>query len=227
MDERLLQLIGLAQPRIGYVASAPDPNRFDFENRRAHYADLGADLALCVDSDTVNASTVDALFDCDAIHLSGGNTFSFSRWLQKSGLLARLRAHARRGGVLVGVSAGAILMTEHIGTASLCGDVASHPVDEHESLGLLQFGFWPHHVAGAAHRLPTAIGATFRGPICACPDGAGLVVDGSDVEVFGPVSVMGGEPPGASAVDQIKSLLAGDADARQSQAHGADKAARR
>ena len=46
---------------------------------------------------------------CDAIHLTGGNTFQFSYWLRERGLDAELKRYAKAGGVLIGVSAGAIL----------------------------------------------------------------------------------------------------------------------
>lgn len=187
MDERLLRLMAVARPRIGYVASAPDPQRVYFDRARAYYAELGAELALYIDSETEFPATVmDALAECDAIHLSGGNTFAFSHWLKTCGLLAPLRRYARGKGVLIGVSAGAILMTSCVETAALCGDVAELPLSEHESLGLVQFGFWPHYTPGAG---PGEAGGVAPRVLYACPDGAGVVIDGPSVQTYGAVAV--------------------------------------
>lgn len=196
LDERLLRLIGVRHPTIGYVASSPEPHRIDFERRRAYYAQRGADLALYVDSETDDAGARAALLQSDAIHLSGGNTFDFSHWLEQRGWLEPLRRYATEGGVLVGVSAGAILMTHRIGTALFCGDVAERAVATYASLNLLPFGFWPHYVRGDEHgeALASMLYAA-PGAVYACPDGAGIVVDGGHIELHGPVRLLGERSP--------------------------------
>lgn len=52
------------------------------------------------------------------VYLSGGNTFHYPLHLRRSGLIHALRDFADRGGVLAGLSAGAILATPHIGLAA-------------------------------------------------------------------------------------------------------------
>ncbi len=121
MDERLLRLIGVRRPRIGYVSSAPDPSRAYFDQKRAYYHRLGAELTMYTDSESADLEgDVEILCRCDAIHLTGGNTFTFLRWLRVRRALPLLRAYALGDrGVLIGASAGAILMTPSIQTAVL------------------------------------------------------------------------------------------------------------
>ncbi len=185
-----MKLIGVKNPRIGYIASSPDPDRIYFDSKRSYYQKLDAELSPYVDSES-SQITVNAIFECDAIHLSGGNTFDFSRWLHQAGLFKPLSLYAQERGVLVGVSAGAILMTSSVGTAYLCGDIAEGDVGRYMAMGLVQFGFWPHYAPinsqGVAQGYENAPRVLY-----ACPDGAGVIVDGASVETFGPLTVLDG-----------------------------------
>ncbi len=190
IDERLLTLIGVSRPRIGYVSSAPDPERLDFERKRAYYAHLGADLCVFLDaSDNDLEGTLPPLFACDALHLSGGNTFSFLRWLRSRAVLPLLRRYATHGHVLIGASAGAILMTPSVGTASLCGDARDPALADDTGLDLVGFHFWPHYSEDAETQPSVASCLSAFETLCACPDGSGLIVDGTSIEPIGPVRV--------------------------------------
>lgn len=187
IDERLLHLIGRPRPRIGYVAATVDNARIYFDVQRERYRCMGADLMVYVDADTVHDGESEAaLLACDAIHLSGGNTFEFLHWLKRSSLMQRLPRYVADGGVLIGVSAGAILMTPSAACAGLCGDQRTGRVTD-DALGLVDFHFWPHYEAGSSlsperQRLVTTLPRLFL-----CPDGSGLVVEGNQVECFGAV----------------------------------------
>lgn len=185
LDERLLRLVGVRRPRIGYVSSIPDPYRSYFENKRQYYRRLGADLTVYVDSESVALDKdLKNLVGCDAIHLSGGNTFAFLHWLKAREVLPMLRAYAIEDrGVLVGVSAGAILMTPSIETALLCGDVRLTDVADDEGLGLVDFHFWPHYQPGVELDFPLERCGVLYG----CEDGTGIIVDGTSIELHGAV----------------------------------------
>ena len=58
------------------------------------------------------------LLKSDLIFLGGGNTFYFLKHLKSTGLIDELKTFAANGGVLCGLSAGAIIMTPHVHTAS-------------------------------------------------------------------------------------------------------------
>lgn len=172
--------------RIGYVASGPDPEHTFFQAGRAYYARLGLDLCLYHDLDlTRDAMDIARLFACDAIHLSGGHTGDFLMRLKRSALLAPLRDWARGGGVLIGVSAGAILMAPTIATDALF--LGERPEDvEGEALDLMPLEFFPHLDDDAAY-LPALLRYSrhTRRPILACNDGDGAVVHEGRVACFG------------------------------------------
>jgi dipeptidase E len=193
VDARLLQLIGKPKPRIGYVASSPDPERYFFDRKRTYYKALDADLSVYLDATTLEFNnTLSDLMACDAIHLSGGDTYAFLRWIKRSGLHKMLCNFAMSGKVLVGTSAGAILMTPSICTAALCGDMPDRD-PQIASLNLVPFHFWPHYVNGnendeAASLLLNSLQVTY-----ACPDGSGVIVDGPEVALVGAVRKFPGE----------------------------------
>lgn len=190
--ERAAQGLGLPEgpPRIGYLPAASDPRRIWFERNRARYAELGAMLEpyFGLESDYA-PQALPELLACDALHLSGGNTFHFLWCLRQRKLLPVLRDYTARGGVLVGVSAGAVLMGPSIDVAALCGDEPVPELHDTCGLGLVDFDFVPHFEtsAGAAAMLNDHMARSGRS-ICACPDGAGLIVEGGAVSSIGAVA---------------------------------------
>jgi len=184
LDARVMRLIGRPAPILGYIACEPDPQRLYFEDRRGFYGERGARLEVYTGSDLPPGDQAwAALFRCDAIHLSGGNTYAFLHWLRRRQLLAPLARYVAEGGVLIGVSAGAILMTPSVQSAALCGDERDAQAQDETALGLVDFHFWPHFdpdadSASLAVGLPGLYG---------CPDGAGIVVDGATIELHGSV----------------------------------------
>lgn len=187
---RLLRLIGMARPRIGYISSAPDPARTYFSAKRIYYAALGVELCNYVDSDNINDNdVVTQLLKCDAIQLTGGDTHAFLTWLRARDFLPTLRAYARRGGVLVGTSAGSLLMSSSIAIAQLSPHPVPPDVSSLEALGLVDFHFWPHYERGQ-EQVPAATAFLSGAPLVyACPDGAGVIVDRSGTQTVGAVKV--------------------------------------
>jgi dipeptidase E len=173
---------------IGYLPSAPDLERAWFAPNAAYYARLGLDLPYFGLEESDETTLRADLFRCDAIHLSGGNTFRFLHWLRRRGLLGELRRYAQDGGVLVGVSAGAVLMTSEVGTALMCGDVPYEGIDGGAGLALVNFAFVPHFdgsttMTDALLRFSRG----FDGDVHAVPDDGGIVVEGDRVNLIGKV----------------------------------------
>ncbi len=188
IDGRLLRLIGKAAPRVGYIPSSSDPERFFFDQIRTYYAALGASVDVYLELDvSFSQQTLPALLACDAVHLSGGNTFYFLHWLKQRAMLPVLRDYVAGGGVLIGVSAGAILMTPDISTSALCGDDLVEGSEDHSGLGLVDFHFLPHFEPGAGTAEVAAHQSRFPATLYACPDGGGIVVEGANIELFGEV----------------------------------------
>lgn len=197
IDRRLVDMLKArgAGNRLAYVASGPEPDRSFFRSGQAYYGRSGLDLQLFVDLDQPqSAEAIAALLACDAIHLAGGHTGGFLERLKRSGMIGRLRDWARSGGVLIGVSAGAILMTPTIATDALF--IARRPEDitDGDALDLTPFEFFPHLSDDAAY-LPALLRYSTHTtrPIVACNDSDGIVVTGGRIECAGnPLWISGG-----------------------------------
>ena len=123
---QLIDLIGKTQPTIGYISSCPDPSRQYYEQIKQYYALMEAKVTPYVDLESgFERDRIDRVFQADAIHLSGGNTYQFYYWIIERGLKQRLLDYANSGKVIIGVSAGAIIMTPDISYAEFCGDLRS------------------------------------------------------------------------------------------------------
>jgi dipeptidase E len=186
MNERLLRLIGKPRPQIGYVPEAAYPDRLSFDRKREWYTQTGADLAVYFDEESPESERA-ALLACHAIHLAGGNTFSFLYWLRKRGMVPILRRYVSDGGVLVGVSAGSILMTPSARSASLCGDPLDPRLEDYSALDLVDFHFWPHFDPRRMLNEEEEQTIASLPMLYACAGGSGIIVDDKAVELFGTV----------------------------------------
>jgi len=191
VDRRLLRLIGNDYPRIGFIPSSSDPQRFFFQQRQAYYATLGVSLDVYYElGDEYQPDKLSELLSCDAIHLSGGNTFIFLYWLRQRGMMEVLRQYAANGGVLIGTSAGAMLLTRAIATAGICNMDQNLPdLTDLSALGLVGFEFFPHaNQFEQAEQELLEYSAERPGlTIYACRDGDGIIVDAGQVELIGDV----------------------------------------
>lgn len=85
------------------------------------------------------------LFSCDAIHIGGGNTFELLFMLRYRGLLPKLKKYVENGGILMGSSAGSIVMCPDISIAQFADDNWLHlSGEELEGLSLVDFYMKPH-----------------------------------------------------------------------------------
>ncbi len=145
IDNELKTLFNKPNPRIGFIPSTSDPERKYYEERKAFYNQLGIDLDVYFELDKEwKPDLLELLLDCDAIHLTGGNTYYFLHWLRRRNMMDTLVQYVAQGGLLIGVSAGSILMTPDISTSSFCGDEVIEGETDFSGLGLVDFSFVPH-----------------------------------------------------------------------------------
>lgn len=109
---QLLLSLTTNKPKIGYIASAPDPQRKYYQQTQQLYSELNADMTVYLELELAfDQQTLESLFACDVIHLSGGDTQRFLQAIKQRRLIESLVAFALNGGAIVGVSAGAMLLT--------------------------------------------------------------------------------------------------------------------
>lgn len=181
--------------RMTYVPMSEEGSRVFFRRFERRYRSFGGTHFQCLPVDVPrpasSPSAEQILLASDVVYLSGGNTYYFLHHLRRARLIGVLRRFVERGGVLAGLSAGAILMTPHIG-------LAGYPPfdrDENEvglrneaSLGLVGFEFFPHF--RNSKRLRDALlrySQRSARPVYACRDGSGLVIEGDRLTAHGDV----------------------------------------
>jgi dipeptidase E len=189
MDRELLAMTGKPNPTFGYIPSTHDADYRYFHDRQEYYLRYGINLGVYFELDQrYYPEILPALLACDAIHLSGGDTFYFLEWLRKRELLEPLIQYVEKGGILVGVSAGAILTTPDISTASLCGDAPKDPQMDLTALRLVDFDFIPHldKVPGG-FKTVSDYSLSHHLPVYGCRDGDGIIINGEEMIRFGEV----------------------------------------
>lgn len=203
VDPYLLALTGKSHPKIGYIPANSDPHRIYYQDRRAYYAEIGAELTPYFEVDRhFHPENLADLLACDAIHLAGGNTFYFQKWLFARGMFAVLREFSDNGGVLIGISAGAILMTPEIEAGQICGDQVVSGLEDWRGMRLVDFHFIPHINSFAdPHKVLKDYSGRKQAAVYGCPDGGGVIIQGDHVELLGNVFVythgefVSGPPP--------------------------------
>ena len=190
LDKAFIELLGKKNPVVTFIPSSSYLSEQEFKSFVRHYSRYRINRFIHFPIDVAFDKTIfTEVMRSDAIHLAGGNTFYFLNYLRKARLLPQLKAFVEKGGVLTGLSAGAIMMTENI-------EMAGYPdFDRDENLvnlknlsalNLVDFLFFPHFRNSA--RYDVVFKKYTRNTskiIYACPDGAGIVVRDNELRFVG------------------------------------------
>lgn len=197
VDRAFLDLLASKNSRIGYIPSQSDPQRKYFNRVTEWYKQFGITDLLYFDADKeYDEQKLEGLLSCDAIHLSGGNTYSFLNSLKSNNLLPKIRDFVKQGGILIGVSAGSIVMAETIDITKIDDDIGGDQntvgIKDLSALGLTDFEFFPHigkdeNTKDVILRRLQEYSERIESVVYACKDGDGIVVDGNNIRFFGNV----------------------------------------
>ncbi len=177
-----------------YIPFCSENSSIFFHRAKRRFSANGVKKFFCLNVDhTPNATDIKKAFQSDIIYLAGGNTFYFLKHLRESGVLDRLKTFARKGGVLAGLSAGGLIMSP---TVALAADEGLGP-DENEvglknfkSMGLFPFEFSPHYEGRPSEiKAHLAYSKKTRYPVYAVEDGAGIVIDGKKMSLYGGATI--------------------------------------
>jgi dipeptidase E len=174
----------------------------------SYYSHYGFRRFVCLDAAacTSKRERLEAL-SSEVIYLSGGNTFTFAGWLQRTGLWEELGTRGATGSrIVLGLSAGAIILTPSLVTATI-GPVIDDPGERvtcSTGMRCVPFGFLPHFdeselVVERARVCAQELGRD----ILLCPDGAGVIVrsvegGGCATKYVGAVLPVSGRSPSGS-----------------------------
>jgi dipeptidase E len=194
LSQEVSKLLAKAdEPVISFIPSDERDMEEDFEDFKAQFGSGRFQFRLVPIHRPMSPKRMKELLSSEAIFLGGGNTFYFLQMLRARGLLRRLKTYVKRGGVLMGLSAGSILMTPSIKTAS----VPSLDADDNyvglknlKAMSLVPFEFSPHYVPSREVDAELReYSASIDYPIYAAKDGGGIVVKNGKIRRIGDVAV--------------------------------------
>jgi len=181
-------------PTITFVPTCSEDAEPDFRDCQRQLAGIGIKNFQCIPVDQPLTKTEEeTLFSSDGIFLGGGNTFYLLHSLKERRLLNKFRAFVKRGGVLIGLSAGSIVLTPNVMTAQ----VPSFEADDNDiglinlkALDLVPFEFSPHYRQSRKVDQELLVHSQrVKRPIYACADGEGIVVRNGNIHFVGSVTV--------------------------------------
>jgi len=165
-----------------------------FNQKVEWYKQFGITDLLYFDIDQeYNEEKISDLLSCDALFLSGGNTYYFLNSLKNRNFISVIKSFVEKGGILIGVSAGSIIMSKTISVTSIDDDIGgdqnSVGLKDFSALGLNDFEFFPHFDINndeTTKRLKE-YSKTSKSVIYACKDGDGIIVENDNMQFFGEV----------------------------------------
>lgn len=175
--------------RVAYISSAPqgierpyyhstieDFSHFD-KDIKIDYFDL---------SEVFSDEALHRLLEYGTVYLSGGNTYTFLDDARKRNLYPILKKHLENGGLLIGASAGSIMMTPSISIASNA-DENVPGLSGFTGFGFVGFEFHPHY----SHEDDDFLRGYMKDKntiTYLCKDGDGIFYSDGGIKLFGEVS---------------------------------------
>lgn len=190
IDKAFLELLGKKNPVVTFIPSSSYLSEQEFKVFVKHYSKYKISRFIHFPVDVpFDRIMFQEVMRSDAIHMGGGNTFYFLNSLRKAKLISNLREFVYKGGVLTGLSAGAIIMTENI-------EMAAYPEFDRDenivglknfsALNLLDFAFFPHFKNSRRYDVAFKRYSRLKEKVIyACPDGAGIVINDGELRFIG------------------------------------------
>ncbi len=173
IDAELVEILD-KNSRITYIPSSPDPDKKYFNKFKDWFGGLGYTHISYFDLETEYDSNIeDAVFSGDVIYLSGGDTLSFLDSIIKHGFKEKITNFVKSGKVLIGTSAGAMIMTPE--------------VESRQALNLVNFEFYPHYEKeGVNEQIDQKLETRSKTVnVIACREGEGLIIWDDDKYIIG------------------------------------------
>lgn len=178
-------------PTIAYIpASSDTPDYFWYKKKKEWYRQFGINDLFYFDLDQQFDSTkITKLLSHDVIHLSGGNTFYFLNSIKNRNFIPILREYVANGGVIIGVSAGSIVMSKDIAIANY-GDKNEVNLQDLSALDFYDFDFHPHFDQNDQQTIDELkkYSLTSNHTIYICQDGSGIIIDGERMQFIGKIN---------------------------------------
>lgn len=176
---------------VAYISSEPqDSSRPYYKSTIEDYSQFGRNIK--VDyfdlSDDFSDEALSKLLDYGAVYLSGGNTYAFMDSAKKRNIYPILKKHLENEGLLIGASAGSIMMTPSIDLAGIGGDKNTPNLKDTTGFNFVNFEFHPHF---KDNEVPDYLSEHMKGKnhdLYTCKDGSGIFFSNGEVRLLGEVS---------------------------------------
>lgn len=188
MNRAMTNLLKGKGTKIGYIPSQSDTSRKYYNEVKVYYENIGIKKILYYDLDKEYDENLTAeLLSCNAIHLSGENTEKFIESIRNKGFEKILTEYVRNGGILIGVSAGSIIMSSNIEIINYIGEKTT--IDNKKALNLVDFEFVPHW-GDNKDNLYKIIDYSIKidNPIYCFKDGDGIIINDDTTNLYGDVT---------------------------------------
>ena len=199
MDLKLIEVAtskvgSVGKIKVGYIPSAGDRERKYYNDKVNYYQKYGISHFMFFDLDEeYDEGFLNDLMDCTIIHLSGGKPVELNRHVMNRSFGANLEAYLLDGGIVVGVSAGAIQLTRSIGLYLAYMFGFDYEREQHQAAlttsQLVDFEFVPHlnrfsqaYIDGLQN-----YSDRYGTRIYGCYDGGGIHVHDQQIDRFGQV----------------------------------------
>ncbi len=187
LDKEFFKIINTSNPLFTFIPASSYDSDLEFVEFVKQYKRFGITDFLHFPVDREFDSTLyETLFHSKVIHLHGGNTYYFLNTLKRSGIYNFLQEFVSQGGILTGLSAGAIIMSPCINTAgfpSFDKDENEDKIRNLKGLDLVRFEFFPHYRNSQRYdREILSYSKKTNNPIYACPDGNGIIVESDTIK---------------------------------------------
>jgi dipeptidase E len=192
IDNELLKLLPSKDVKFCFIPSKSDGSEEYFQDVIKYYSKYGLSKFSSFFADVPNPKDkIKKLLNNDIIYLSGGNTYYFLYYLKKYNLLNVLIEFVKKGGIIIGVSAGSIIQTPNIQTSGIpyfdC-DENIVGLTDFTALNLVNFEFYPHYVFDLQTDEELLKYSENNGnEIYACSDGSGIVINGKELKFVGKI----------------------------------------
>jgi dipeptidase E len=193
LDHELIRMSGKLRPKITFIPSshyAPEDEYIYFCNTFLEYGISQIDI-LNIDQPYSQGQLHHAL-KSDIIFLGGGNTFYFLKSILNHGFDQHLTRFLKHGGVVSGLSAGAIVLTPSIATAGypkFDRDDNTVQLKNLSALNFVPFDFFPHygHEPEYVSELIKQSKKQKNRPIYAVADGGGIIIKKHTTTFYGDI----------------------------------------
>ncbi|MBZ9635212.1 Type 1 glutamine amidotransferase-like domain-containing protein [Clostridium sp. FP1] len=191
INKALLEMVNNADATVGLIEHTTDKENKYYKRNVDFYNKLGVYNILRFDLDErYDQLFEEKLFKCDIIHLPGGNTYYFLSMLKKRNMIYRLQEYIKGGGIIVGVSAGALMVSPTIGSAQF-GDENHVDLGDLSALGLVPFEIMPHWNRWSRYLADLQkYSLSNNVNIYTVCDGEGIIVQGDYIKLYGDIGII-------------------------------------